>query len=271
MKIGFWNVNKKSYSKDIVDFIARKDLDIVVLAECTVSGKTICKKLIESNSKLKYKDFMSTNNRLTVLSRFDSNYFFNESDNYGGNTWCVMRFELPRITSFNLVAVHLPSKIHWDETSQALEAANMMFFVRDYEELYHNRTIFIGDFNMNPYEAGMVSSIGLHGMKDLTIVANQSRVVQGQHYNYCYNPMWNFLGDKSELPGTYFMQKAIHNNVMWNTFDQVLIRHSLVKYLPTNCVELVTKIGSTKLIDQRTNRINTEYSDHLPIILTINL
>lgn len=271
MRIGFWNINKKSFTKDIVDFTYNKDLDILILAECTVSPSKVETELQSGHSKKKYTVINSTHSKFKIFTRLDNKFIKNYDKEFGGKSWSINKFTFPTLTPFSIISVHLPSKIHWDDFSQSLEAVNLMNEIRKYEIKNGRNSLVIGDFNMNPYEVGMTSSIGLHGMKDANIAKQNSRKVQGIKYDFFYNPMWNFLGDKQDVPGTYFYKKAIHNNVMWNTFDQVLIRPTLLNFFKISDIEIATKIDSTELIDRRTKQIKSGYSDHLPLLITLNI
>ncbi len=173
MKIGFWNINKKSFIPDLMDFAYLKSLDIMILAECTVSETLLEKELSNSHSKMKFKRIETDNAKFRILTTLDTQYIKNYSKEYGGYSWTINKINLPSLTSFSIVSVHLPSKIHWDDTSQSLEAVNLMNSIRNYELKNGANTIVIGDFNMNPYEFGMTSSLGLNGIKDSLIAKSQ--------------------------------------------------------------------------------------------------
>jgi exonuclease III len=269
MRIGFWNIKKKSFTKDIVDFTYSKDLDILILAECTVSIQKLEEELRNGHSKKNYSGLKEMHPKFKILTRFDTKFIKNYDKEFGGKSWTINKFTFPTLKTFSIISVHLPSKTHWDDFSQSLEAVNLANEIRKYEIKNGRNSLVIGDFNMNPYEVGMTSSLGLHGIKDMEIAKKDSRVVQGVKYDFFYNPMWNFLGDKREVSGTYFYKKAVHNNVMWNTFDQVLIRPTLLSFFKIADVEIATKIGSTELVDARTKQIKSNFSDHLPLSIQL--
>jgi exonuclease III len=272
MRIAFWNIKKKSFIKDIIEFISKKDIDIFILTECTVSISKIEEELNRAFPKKKYKGLIKGKNpKFKIFTRLDIKCIKNFDKSFGGPSWTINKITIRGLMDLSIIAVHFPSKMHWDDLSQSLEAVNLMSQIRRYELKNGRNTLVIGDFNMNPYEPGMVSSLGMHGIKDANIVKKQSRIVQGKSYDYFYNPMWNFLGDESNVPGTFFYKKAIHHNVMWNTFDQILIRPNLLNFIKISDIEIISNIGVNKLIDSRTKQIKKEYSDHLPLLLTLNI
>jgi hypothetical protein len=128
----------------------------------------------------------------------------------------------------------------------------------------------MGDFNMNPFEAGLVSADGFHGVMDKRIALKQSRTVLGQERKFFYNPMWSRLGDDSEgCAGTYYYNPSNMINYFWNTFDQVLLRPSLLAGFNQDSLKVVDKINQTSLINN--GKISNQFSDHLPIMLKLTL
>ena len=62
-----------------------------------------------------------------------------------------------------IVAVHLPSKLYQTDDDQAFYARRLSEEISEQEkEIGHNRTMVIGDFNMDPFETGMILADGLH-------------------------------------------------------------------------------------------------------------
>ena len=89
--------------------------------------------------------------------------------------------------------MHGPSKASgWEEDSLAMQATEFADDIAHVEEnAGHQRTILVGDFNMNPFETGMVAARGLHGVMSRHIAQRGSRTVQGRSYPFFYNPMWS--------------------------------------------------------------------------------
>jgi len=63
--------------------------------------------------------------------------------------------------------------------------------------LGHSRTFLAGDFNMDPYDDGMLGAGALHGMMTRRTALLGSRIVDGGRYHMFYNPMWGFMGDRT--------------------------------------------------------------------------
>jgi exonuclease III len=272
MRIVFWNTNRKSYTDDILELAKDQDVDILVLADCTVSGNLLIDEFITQFPLRDYNLVGSPSHKKFILiSRIPSAKVENFDQEFGGASWSINRFNFSVGLNFSLVTVHLPSKLYWDSISQSFEVINMMQYVRKYEEINGQKTIVMGDFNMNPYEPAMVAANGLHGMSDLNIVKKRGREVLGNTYDYFYNPMWNHLGDKNGVPGTYFYSKSVHHVPMWNVFDQVLMRPQILDNFSNSEVRIITKIGSKSLLKSSTKSIDTNISDHLPLLLDLNL
>lgn len=266
MNIVFWNNRTKSDFESIVDLIDYKNADIIGLAECTISTSKIIRELKKKYPKRDYHSITDIHDRLKVISSLPANRFKNFKGKYDSLFWNVNNVT----HHFNIVFVHLPSKLRWDSVSVNMEAINMSNHIREFERATKNKnTLLIGDFNLNPYEFGMRSSVGLHGVKD-KFLAPKDKNIYGQDYDRFYNPMWNFLGDQDDVPGTYYFSRSDHDNPHWHTLDQVLIRSGVLsKYKKIN-VEIITDIKGETLIQSKSKRIKTKFSDHLPILITIN-
>lgn len=266
MNILFWNTRTKSDFESIIDLIDYKNVDVVGLAECTISTIKIITEFAKKYPGKPFYEITSNHERIKVISSLPKAKFNNFNGKYDSLFWNVNK-----ITSyFNIVFVHLPSKLRWDSVSVNMEAINMSSHIRNFETKTKNKkTLLIGDFNLNPYDIGMRSSVGLHGVKDKSL-ASKVKNIYGQDYDRFYNPMWNFLGDEKCVSGTYFFNRSDHDNPHWHTLDQVLIRGELMEKYNKTKVHLITDIKGESLIQQDSKRIKNKFSDHLPILISIN-
>ena len=58
-------------------------------------------------------------------------------------------------------------------------------------------------------------------------------------------------------------------NYFWHTFDQVLIRPSLIKTFDFDKLQIIDNIGNINLI--KNGKISNQYSDHLPLMITLDI
>lgn len=180
----------------------------------------------------------------------------------------IRLLKTPMIEEHILAAVHVPSKLHRDEKDQRVIASNIIRDICDVEEeRNHKRTILVGDFNMDPFEDGMLQVDALNSISSYTLAnqKNGARVFYGKKYFFFYNPMWRLMGDlNSSPPGTYFHESPGSMSLYWRMFDQVLVRPNLVSNVPTKHLKIIDHDGKEHLVDQN-GRPKKNLSDHLPI------
>lgn len=133
----------------------------------------------------------------------------------------------------------------------------------------HNRTLLIGDFNMDPFDKGMFHANGLHAVMDKSIALTKKRVFKREDFFFFYNPMWSRIGDESHgPPGTYFLNRSGRiQNRFWSMFDQVLIRPELLPYYESKNLHVIESINNRSIL--RNGKPDTTISDHLPLIITM--
>jgi exonuclease III len=274
MKIGFWNIagqNNPFVSDLIFDWSRAYDLDVIVLLECKIPEAALLFSL----------------NREQVSCYFWSPSFFPDPY-FSVYTKLIDKFSLPikedrRVQArniidplygnFSLVLVHYQSKLHWDDNDQNAHASELKYFIDELEnQVEHDRTVVIGDFNMNPFQLGMIQTTGLHTTMDRRIAEWGSRVVDGKRYKFFYNPMWSFFGErgKGEINGTYFYNSSKPVSYFWNIFDQVILRPSLLDAFDEDSLEILNEINGQNLLTIH-GRIDNTISDHLPVIFDLNL
>lgn len=283
MVIGFWNINNNADLGDLlIDFVKEYSIDILLLAESEIDlgGKRTC--LVDDvildflkKSKMQftrtYRVIPNQDFRVKVISSFPSTVFEQQSSCINSSRWSAFFVNIPGIIKFNLFPVHFQSKVNWSESSLALECVN---FARDIKlvesKTFCANSILIGDFNMNPFEDGIVASNGLNSHQDLNYLSNnlKGRDIDGTLYKFFNNPMWNFLGD-NEIPyGTLYHRTSGHISHEWHIFDQIMIRPEMKAHISKKSFKIVSNICGQTLL-KKYNRPNDKYSDHLPIILEL--
>jgi endonuclease/exonuclease/phosphatase (EEP) superfamily protein YafD len=260
-------VNRRDRTDLVGQLSAERQADVVVLAESAVDRRATLDRLRRSVAE-SFDEPETETARLHLFARragLDLREVY--GDALGRVTIRVLRFQK---TEFLFVAVHLPSKRDWSSEDQLSETIVLADQIRRLEARRgHQRTIVVGDLNMNPFEAGVVQASGLHAMMDRATLQAGSRIVQGKEYPFFYNPMWGFFGDRSPgPPGTFHYRHSGHLSYDWNMFDQVLGRPGVLPWFSRD-IEIVTEIGES-LLTRPDGRPNAEVgSDHFPIVFRL--
>lgn len=181
----------------------------------------------------------------------------------------IVRLTPPIGSHLTLVMVHLASKLYLSDAEQADLAGVLARVIADVEQSAgDSRTVIFGDFNMNPFEDGVVGAMNLHAAMTREIAGRGDRVVRGRKYSFLYNPMWHFFGDLSSgPPGTCYYDQSGPLNYFWNLFDQVLIRPDLIPEFRYDKLAVLTSAGDTSLLSEAGR---PRPSDHLPLLFQID-
>jgi hypothetical protein len=255
--------------QDIATFAREADADILVLAENTTPAADLLRALNAGVLRRYFPDD-GFSNRLSIFTRFRAGPMTLVRDSPGV---AIRHYSLPLGESLLLVAVHLPSKLRRKTEEQILASTRIAGFVRKAEDqVQHSRTVVMGDLNMNPFEIGVVGSEGFHAIMDRRIAASGSRTVNEEERLFFYNPMWGALGDDDESrpPGTYFRNTGGEVNYYWNVFDQVLLRPSLLRFMETQPVRVITELGGASLLTNSGRPNRKVMSGHLPIVCRLH-
>ena len=273
----FWNLNRQPLTGLLAALARAEEVHVLLLAECDIRPVDLLR-AINTGTGPTFTQVPP------VLPTPGTRRFFgvtpyaclpsgavNKLDE--GNRWTISHIRPPIGPDVILAGVHLPSKLHQDDYDQEAACQRLVAAVHRIEDMLdHRRTIIMGDFNMNPFENGVVAANALHAISDRRIARKLTRTVAGQEYHYFYNPMWNHLGDALPgPPGTYFYSNGKQVDHYWHTFDQVLIRPELLDAFADDGLRIITEIGGQSLLKPSGIPDYSAGSDHLPIVLHLNL
>jgi hypothetical protein len=264
----FWNVNGKPL-EDLIAGVAN-DLraDVLLLAECAANPAALLTRL--NAHETSYFFIRNLCPRIRIYTRFAPELLRPLDE---GERHSILRLSLPARKEILLATAHLPSKREFTAGSQVHECARFARLIATVEKsVSHQRTIFMGDLNVNPFEDGMVAAGGFHAVMAKDTAIRGDRTVQGQQYPFFYNPMWGRFGDLREgsPPGTFYYEKAEHLVYFWNMFDQVLLRPELASSFRPEGLSIVTKAGDASLLNRIGRPDSKAASDHLPVSLAID-
>lgn len=247
--------------------VHENDVDVLILAECANVPAEILTGLNQQTTLFHYASGICESIR--IFTSFSQKFI---RPVHEGARFTMRRIQLPLRAEVLLVAAHMPSKLRWRDSSQEHEVISLADDIRAAEKrVKHRRTVLVGDFNMQPFENGMTSAKGLHGVMSRQIASRGTRIVQEREYPFFYNPMWSLMGDLSDgPPGSYYYDSAQQIEHYWWMFDQVLIRPELVTNSGDNRYRLLTKIGNKSLVDGKGKPNSQIGSDHLPLYFEID-
>lgn len=259
----FWNINRKPIASLVARLARERGVDILVLAECDIEPMQLLRELNASGRNI-YFFSPDYSDRFVIFTRFSSEWLEPLRDQ---RNLSVKRLIHPLFADLILGIVHLPSKLHLNDQEQAILATRLRNTINEIEDnVGHSRTLIFGDFNMNPFEAGMMSSESIHAVMDKRTAQEGSRVVHSENRPFFYNPMWSMMGDLSKGPsGTYYYRESSPIAYFWNMLDQVVLRPSLLPFFRSDSLDIVTDIASQSLLrdDGRPDAVNA--SHHLPL------
>lgn len=279
MNFLFWNIRGRDIKEDGVpllralsNIIKEESIDVLALAEYDEYTKMLEEVLLDSkllspvNSPINIREAVQLYyNPVTVEVKIAQN------NTYSTPIKIINRFNGTFINGF---FCHFPSKLRRTPSDQRDHANNYIEEVEYYEKIIgSDKTFICGDFNMSPYEEGMVNSKCFHSIMDAGVVRRYpTRNVDKKSYATFYNPMWGLFGDlgKCDVAGTYYYNQYGTNEYFWYIFDQVIIRPSLLDDFDNTKLRILTK-GKTYDLLVNNGSIDLKYSDHLPISFTINL
>jgi hypothetical protein len=270
----FWNLNKKPLTQLVSELSAERKVDVLILAENPISEFELIQALQQKTGKTYFREFRAPTaqgQKVQVFTCLKLGELETVHDSENGRL-TIRTLSRPNFEVL-LAVLHLPSKVNWSDDEQSDEAIVYATTICDIEiARKHRNTVIVGDFNMNPFERGMVSARGFHGVMTKAIAASQKRTVQSNEYFYFYNPMWGCFGDQTHgPPGSHFFQGQLIS-FFWNIFDQVLLRPSLLSAdIFQDELLIIDSIGGVSLAHKNGQPKTELASDHFPIWFNLHI
>ncbi len=269
----FWNIGNLCSLNILTDLVDYTNPDFIIIAENCLPINDI---LISINS-LDYKKqyHFCTKNERNILIISKISYINFEIIKSNSRYILPIKFKISSVEEILLIGVHLPSKLRTDTEEQYFTSRDIIKEIESIELTYKlDKTILVGDFNMNPFENGMVSIDGFNAVMSKNIARKETKKFKGNIYKYLYNPMWGHFGDISTSPsGTYLFKNSDYKNkYYWNMFDQVLLRPKLLGNFDINNLHIITKYGLTlhKSLLKVGKSVKILENDHLPLYFILN-
>ncbi len=267
----FWNIGRKPLLARLARMAAREAADVVILAECVDAPADVVAALNAAGSG--WAAPASVCERLRTFSRLPPGSLA-ETFNDGSKRLNVWELRVGSGEPVLLAGVHLVSKFNRTDAAQSAAAGRVTEELELEENRHgHARTVVIGDFNMTPFDPGLVSGVGFHALMTRELAERRSERVMNARpcRRTFFNPMWQFLTDRGPAPaGTYYRHDSDYDNHYWYALDQVLVRPELAGKLVR--VAILDHDGTDPLTVLRGGWPDTNNgSDHLPVLVTLDV
>jgi hypothetical protein len=195
----FWNVAKKRLQEQLGRLAANFQVDVLMLAECGMDPEEIVS-VLNTQGQGGYGFPFSEGKKIRLFTRLPESSVIDQfNDPLGGLT--IRQIRRPNGPSFLLAVVHFPSKMDWHPEDQLGGAAALARDIAKVEgKRWRDRTVLVGDLNMNPFDAGVVSAHALHAVMTKDLAERGTREVRGTEYPFFYNPgLWRRFYEKPWL------------------------------------------------------------------------
>lgn len=277
IKVMFWNINHRDVKfAPTLNSIAI-DVDILLLAESNITDAQIKTRLGLERVPLK-SDF----DEIDLTPKLYTKLPLSKIQHYSSSPSKRLVFYTLTTKEHGEIiigGIHFPSKATYNGETQLSYANNYAKWVCDIEKLRnHQKTILFGDFNMNPFEPGMIEPQAFNATLSYDIAKSGLRTSHFDKFHYFYNPMWNWLGDREhhsgnpKLPGTFYYKTTSDvTQIYWNVFDKVIIRPSIIDVLDYTSIKVEEAIPRLKLVNQNSRIKPDDFTDHLPLTFNLNI
>ncbi|ASZ12361.1 endonuclease/exonuclease/phosphatase family protein [Chitinophaga pendula] len=267
----FWNINERPTFESVIRDIST-DVDILLLAEATGIDDAMLERL--TGLRRVCSVFPGDHGHYTpkFFSREAGFTLSHVSVSPTGRLVHAV-LHVPGFEEIMVSGLHFPSKLYYQGATQSDLANIYANYLTEMEvQRGHKRTIVIGDFNMNPFEHGMISPHGFNATLSRVIAQRSARTFHYNKYDYFYNPMWSFLGDHEmasgqlKQPGSFYYHTTTDSEaIYWNVFDIVLLRAAVIDHLVMGSIRYLTAKNGHTFVNAGGEPDDVGYSDHLPL------
>jgi len=267
----YWNYRYDGPDRGeiVAQLVQAEAVDVLILVESSIDRNELAIRLGAGGRA--YGAMPIPHDRVEIFAGYPTDCFLGWVRDEG--RLCLRRLKFPGHDEILLGAVHLASGLYRERAERKDDAEPIARAVREAQrdpKVGHSRTVLVGDFNLNPFDDGMVFPNGFGAMMTKSLVRKYPPA-------RFYNPMWSRLGREvgDGPPGTYYWDKHRPMNTYWNYPDQVLIGPDLLDHFPEGGFRILTAIpgpgGDRPLIRETHRHWKIEVSDHLPILFELNL
>jgi hypothetical protein len=251
---------------------ASRQIDILVIAEYAFADADLLQSLNNAGVG-RYYAVPTSNARLRLFSRLANGRWKDRFTSQVSNRMTAHTLRVGNSRGIILVGFHghdrMSVPIEADRASFAQDIASDIRLIE--KDVGHRRTLVVGDFNMTPYEQGMVATKGMHALMSKSLTHTVDNLESRFGYPCFYNPMWSHLGDQPDRShGSFFFSNAASaTNTFWMLLDQVIVRCELMDSISR--LTILNHDGTDSLVTNKGRPRKATYSDHLPLFFQIDI
>lgn len=267
----FWNIQKRSIPTRVASIIKHYEIDIVVLAECRLDRSEFCKEVKQRSGKQFFEVGYvlpedQKDPKLRIFSHLRGPSLRPTHVSLHGDV--VAASLMTNGGQVLVVGVHLPAPFKGTKELSSQYVTRVASAIGQIEDgAGHRNTIVVGDFNMNPYDAGMTGKLALSAVLTRDQLRDR-KYMSEEGVRSFYNPMWGLFGDRTAGPPGTFKLELTGDANCWHMLDQVLVRESLA--LAIEDLKILDSDG-TKTLLTKSGYPDPEYgSDHLPLLFQLD-
>jgi hypothetical protein len=186
--------------------------------------------------------------------------------------FCCLEIQHAKIL---VAGVHLPSKLWCNEPTQTTKSIIYVGDIRQQQMILEStQTVVFGDFNMNPFDKGMIHPLGFNSVSD-KITAKKIRKFDEREHERFYNSAFSLIGNfvptmgTQKVAGTYYFSNLKYvDEHSWNMLDNVLLKGKIIDALDLPTIQIIQQTKNYNLVNLDKNKIF--FSDHLPLLFKLN-
>lgn len=282
LNVLFWNIDghKKNHDyklaiRALLKLTRDKQFDVIMLAECEdeLIRRKIEKRLKHLNPV--YKNQSVAGSKVMVIHKLKK----------GQNKITKIqvkdepRYSYMVINNLLLVGVHLLARGQGTTSKDLYKEAE--YIKRKIVDLGASKKtdgiIIAGDFNLDPFEEGMISKEGFNASFSKDVAGRKpikrTYGITTYKHPYFYNPSWHLHGNiHNKSQGTFYKNDS-ENRVFYHMLDQVIMSKKLIEHFNQASFKIVTEYkfsGKEFSLIGKGGRPEKKYSDHLPIRFKIS-
>lgn len=171
----FWNVMRKNLGYVLSDLVNDHPVNVLLIAESLVDDQDILN-IINRNLTETYHAISGVDDKVRIFTTLPLNFWEKRQSDPLNARMAIWSIRIPNTPEFLLAVAHFVSKRSEDSDGQLMLAQELSKEIQRVEQsVGHQRTLIVGDLNMNPFDPGVTGAAALHGVMTKHIALKRTR------------------------------------------------------------------------------------------------